>query len=47
MHGLHMARISEVFDGPPITFDDLRFTYGEDRHLTNLRNWALKALCGQ
>ena len=34
MRGLDMAQVSELFDGPHITFDDLRFAYGEDRHLT-------------
>lgn len=32
--GLDMARVSEVFDGPHIIFDDLRFEYGKNRHLT-------------
>ena len=32
--GLDMARVSEVFEGPHLTFTDKRFDYGEDRHLT-------------
>lgn len=29
-----MARVFEVFAGWHLTFDDKRFDYGEDRHLT-------------
>lgn len=32
--GLDMARVSEVFAGCHLTFADMRFDYGEDRHLT-------------
>jgi len=32
--GLDMARVSEVFEGPHLTFTDKRFDDGEDRHLT-------------
>ena len=31
---LDMARAAEVFEGPHITFPDIRFDYGERRFLT-------------
>jgi uncharacterized DUF497 family protein len=32
--GLDMAEAGEVFDGPSLTFPDVRFAYGEDRFVT-------------
>jgi uncharacterized DUF497 family protein len=32
--GLDMARAEEVFEGPSLTFTDVRFAYGEERFVT-------------
>jgi uncharacterized DUF497 family protein len=32
--GLDMADAEEVFDGPAMTFPDIRFAYGEERFVT-------------
>jgi uncharacterized protein len=32
--GLDMAEVREVFDGPSLTFPDVRFAYGEARFVT-------------
>ncbi len=32
--GLDMAEAGKVFSGPHLTFDDIRFNYGEQRFIT-------------
>ena len=32
--GLDMADAGRVFEGPVLTFDDIRFDYGEERKIT-------------
>lgn len=32
--GLDMADVWRVYEGPVLTFDDLRFEYGEERKIT-------------
>ncbi len=32
--GLDMANAGQVFEGPHITAEDARFSYGEPRHIT-------------
>jgi len=32
--GLDMSDTAEVFDGPNLTFEDIRFDYGENRFVT-------------
>lgn len=32
--GLDMAEAAAIFEGPHLTFDDIRFEYGEQRYVT-------------
>lgn len=32
--GLDMADAGRVFEGPHVTADDIRYSYGENRHIT-------------